>query len=481
VLTRQGFQMDLATPRNPPHNAVHILDAEPMDVDIVAGPQENNMAVTELPSASISANAFPLLTKSEVAQIQSNILNTTRPSWQANLPKNFGDSSHGKLKADQWRTCIEFDLPVSLAQVWSQQDSVDSGLKALQLELLDNTMHLAAAVFWGTSRRTSPNHADKYMEHMTAYIKGILQLFPQHNLRPHHHNALHLGEFLLKFGPVHGWWTFPFERLVGKLQRVNTNSKPGEIVPYTPISESDHLLGELELTIMGSFCAAANLRGLLQLSSCPEALLQCLPIMETAYGREERHNILAADIRGLDESIRGLKPAVHPRPQQVSKLDADVNLAFLSCTEKLFAAQPSDLVMQHSSCSIRGLCYSTYLVSLKDSQVFFKPSVEGSKSSGMPGRIREIFTVGTSDTIPEGTVFLAVHCYSPAPASMENPLARYSDVRASLWHKDLEDDVKVVVSSQIICHAASRPWCKDSLAIRALDRVCFSLSTPRIY
>jgi len=232
--------MDMTTSHNsPPHNVGPTPDLEMMEIDTVtllephAALNETNTAIAELPmdidlGQSVSTNVLPLLMKSEVAQIQKDISNTTRPSWQADLPKNFGDSSHGKLKADQWRTCIEFDLPVSLAQIWSQDNSAKSSSKGLQVELLDNTMHLAAAVFWGTSRRTSPIHAEKYMEHMTAYIKGILQLFPQHALRPHHHNALHLGELLLQFGPVHGWWTFPFERLVGKLQRVNTNSKPGK-------------------------------------------------------------------------------------------------------------------------------------------------------------------------------------------------------------------------------------------------------------
>ncbi|KAJ7166892.1 hypothetical protein C8R46DRAFT_899467, partial [Mycena filopes] len=44
-----------------------------------------------------------------------------------------------------------------------------------------------------------------------------------------HHFAMHLPAFLLLFGPVHGWWTFPLERLTGKLQRVPTNYKPGEL------------------------------------------------------------------------------------------------------------------------------------------------------------------------------------------------------------------------------------------------------------
>jgi hypothetical protein len=229
---------------------------------------------------------------------------------------------------------------------------------------------------------------------------------------------------------------------------------------------------------MSSFCAAANLRGLLQSSSCPEALLQCLPIVQTAYSSQENRNALAAEISGLDESIRGLNQASNPRAQQAYKLDSDVYQAFLSCTKGLFAEQPSDLVVQHSSYSIRGVSYSTHFTSLKDSQVFIKRSADDGMPSGMPGVIRDIFTVTKSDSIPEDTVFLAVHCYTPAPASMENPLARYPDIRAGLWCKDSGGCVEVILGSQIVCHAASRPWCKGVHVIRALDRVCFPFSPP---
>jgi len=42
-------------------------------------------------------------------------------SWMANRPScQFGAPAHGKLMADQWRSCIEFDIPVSIVQQWAQ-------------------------------------------------------------------------------------------------------------------------------------------------------------------------------------------------------------------------------------------------------------------------------------------------------------------------------------------------------------------------
>ena len=71
----------------------------------------------------------------------------------------------------------------------------------------------------------SPAGADSYLQHMQAYLAGLKQLFPGYKFYPNHHMALHLHEYLLLFGPVHAWWTFPFERMIGMLQRMQTNSK----------------------------------------------------------------------------------------------------------------------------------------------------------------------------------------------------------------------------------------------------------------
>jgi hypothetical protein len=32
---------------------------------------------------------------------------------------------------------------------------------------------------------------------------------------------------LLQYGPVPSWWTFPFERIIGMLQRIPNNGKNG--------------------------------------------------------------------------------------------------------------------------------------------------------------------------------------------------------------------------------------------------------------
>ena len=182
----------------------------------------------------------PMLDAKELHQIQHDIVITKRPTWQSSPPADFGSPAHGKLKADQWRTCIEFDLPVSLVKLWQNDSQPDNSVRYCRNKAIHSTMMLAMAVRWGTSHRTSKRHAQKYLDYMKAYLQTLLELCPNQQLHPIHHNALHLPEFLLRFGPVHGWWMFPFERMIGILQKINTNSKMGKIVVITLYANNDH-------------------------------------------------------------------------------------------------------------------------------------------------------------------------------------------------------------------------------------------------
>lgn len=168
-------------------------------------------------------------TREELNLLHATLKNTFRPTWQRGPPLNFGCSAHGKLKADQWRSVIEFDVPMFLAQFWSYSDTevLEDLQKRRRQKLQDSTMLLSTAVQWGTSDVTSQDHATEYTRHMIAYLQCILDLYPSFKLRPNHHAALHIGPFLLRFGPMRGWWMFPFERIIGILEKTNTNYKLG--------------------------------------------------------------------------------------------------------------------------------------------------------------------------------------------------------------------------------------------------------------
>lgn len=155
------------------------------------------------------------------ADIQSIIL----PSWLERPPKNFGSAAHGKLKADQWRTVCTVNLTITLVRLWgvasaSQRDRL----------LLNNFVHLVTAVDLAARRSMTKERAAVFDHHMFLYLQGLRDIF-SHDLVPNHHLSLHLVTCLLLFGPVHGWWAYPFERYNGLLQSLNTNNLPGKCSP----------------------------------------------------------------------------------------------------------------------------------------------------------------------------------------------------------------------------------------------------------
>jgi hypothetical protein len=154
------------------------------------------------------------------------------PSWLTSIPINLGSAAHGKLKADQWRVLGTTFLPLSLVRLWGQMSDGDDGDENAnkRRKMLDITLSLLSAVAIASSRVTSNAKADLYLQHILSYLSGLKQIFPDYAFRPNHHMALHLHEYLRFYGPVHSWWTFPFERLIGMLQRIPTNYKIGMLI-----------------------------------------------------------------------------------------------------------------------------------------------------------------------------------------------------------------------------------------------------------
>lgn len=149
------------------------------------------------------------------------------PSWVSSVPAEFGSQGSGKLKADQWRALGTIHLPVAMAMLWSKSDDRHK-------QLLDVTFSLVSAIIVACSHVTSQKHAEMYRQYMNNYVEGIKVLFPDLKHRPNHHIALHLHEYILQYGPIHSWWTFPFERLIGIVQRIPNNGKDGMVNNLSP-------------------------------------------------------------------------------------------------------------------------------------------------------------------------------------------------------------------------------------------------------
>lgn len=172
-----------------------------------------------------------LITSDVLAEIHKDIEDVVLPSWLRPAPKNLGEKGHGKLSADQWRVLATVHLPITLIRIWSHYPASDRRTKALW-----NFMSLTCAILIGTSRCTTKERREHYTAFMQNYLQGLLDqsLYSNVKLAPNHHISLHLSEFLERFGPVHSYWTFPFERFIGLLRNVNLNRKQGML--FRPIA-----------------------------------------------------------------------------------------------------------------------------------------------------------------------------------------------------------------------------------------------------
>lgn len=150
---------------------------------------------------------------------------TDTPSWLPSVPYNFGHVSAGHLKADEWRTLSTVYFPISLVSVWGEGSAHSTPELASSLRrILDHTMALVSAVSIACLRVTTPNRTLAYQTYIQQWYRDLESIHgPVIGKRVNGHMAIHISQFLHLFGPVRSWWTFPFERLIGQIQRIPHN------------------------------------------------------------------------------------------------------------------------------------------------------------------------------------------------------------------------------------------------------------------
>ncbi len=168
------------------------------------------------------------ISQDDLKAIRDDIAVTVRPCWHTAPPANLGHVSHGKLKADEWRSCFEFDIPVSLLRIETWRSTSGKQVDEYRAKLVHSTFLLAIAIHWATSHRTSAMHVEMYTKTIKNYLETLRDLQPTQHFHPNHFNALLIGRYLRLYGPARGWWMFPFERVIGDLQGSNMNNKPGK-------------------------------------------------------------------------------------------------------------------------------------------------------------------------------------------------------------------------------------------------------------
>lgn len=177
-----------------------------------------------MPSQSATPS-FKIATPEVMQCIKTVLVETATPSWIGSVPSNFGDAAAGTIKADEWRTLATIYLPLALISLWGYDNQTTSRLR----DILDHTMDLFCAARLVCLRTMTKSRSTAYRTLMARYISMLHKIYPETSYKSTHHLALHLYDFLQLFGPVHSWWTFPFERLIGILLRLPHNHKSGNV------------------------------------------------------------------------------------------------------------------------------------------------------------------------------------------------------------------------------------------------------------
>ncbi len=147
--------------------------------------------------------------------------NSILPLSLIRAPLDWGTTCRGKLSTDQWRVICTIHLPITLVRLWGPSPVTR------QQQMIENFMDLYKAMEIAQNCIISKDHITSYDTHIVQYLKGVNHLYRDFAMKPIHHMAQHLREFMLRMGPVHAYRIPAFERLNYLMQQENTNLKIG--------------------------------------------------------------------------------------------------------------------------------------------------------------------------------------------------------------------------------------------------------------
>jgi hypothetical protein len=191
------------------------------------------------------------LGKDVMSAIWNDMEVTRVPSWVTRVPLDWGTPRRGKLNANHWKVIFCIHIPITLIRLFGDA----TGRKK---RILDNTMDLCRAIRIATMDRSSPNQIKQYNALIFRYSQGVRELFPDYNILPSHHAALHIGEMLERFGPKHAHDSPHYERFIKFFRRMKTNNKIGEKQCEDFFQTLISCLGDLEGTLLRTSVRCAN-------------------------------------------------------------------------------------------------------------------------------------------------------------------------------------------------------------------------------
>ncbi|KAJ3792180.1 hypothetical protein GGU11DRAFT_693844 [Lentinula aff. detonsa] len=361
--------------------------------------------------------------------IQLSAREVITPSWITKPPFMLGTKRAGTLKAAHWHS------PIATANA----DDMAS--------VLDTAMQLVCASIVMTKDSLQPSQRDLYRNCLRRHVDGLKKNFPGFIL-PSHHLAFHIYDGMDSFSTVRNWWAFPYENLIGRLQRIPTN----------------HKTGELEQTLLHSFYKGANFRQWLLRPDCPDELKEMRDILERAYGynkgaRGDDQEIDDVDNDGdNDDSVTVLLETGHRRESSSDKMISTPPPLELTC-----AVGRSDVKCFLQVAAPRGFFNTPTAIAKGNSYIAYKPDGD-SRGDWAAGQIHHIFQLN-------GRKKLAIR--RSIGVLRPDPFSRYRRLGfdAKLLSSSFSDELEIIDIEWAIGHAARWEFFEGLAAVVNLARV----------
>lgn len=351
----------------------------------------------------------------------------TLPTHVNAVPKNFGYAAAGSMKAEEWRVLSMVYIPLALCILWNDIDGHIPLRDHGPLRWLDTSMALFQAITLMCRYSTSITIANRVRNHLFFWTNTLHDVFPHtkdHPLRPNRHVILHIPDFLVLFGPVMFWWAFPFERLIGHLQTLNTNNIIGG-KEHSVINCSIYLFasGAMEMTLLQSYLRSANFRRWLATPNCPPIITSLRDVLKKAFWHTK---------------YQERSDQFHHTPKEVAHYPAN------------------------------GVSFARAAHHIGNSIILYQ--VSGVDQEICAGSIQKIELDGDK-------AFCYVTKHACLPASLHDPFARYPDFPAVTYSSQLLTGTVKIELKDVITHAARLEFTHNRTVFLSLSRVSFSYST----
>ncbi|WAQ87356.1 hypothetical protein PtA15_8A260 [Puccinia triticina] len=164
----------------------------------------------------------------DIDTFRTGMSHVVLPPGVPHLPHNLGDVKHGKLSASQWHALFVFIVPLVLCEMYVDEvGTLD--VRSNWYRVLENTAHLVACTNVVFAQRFKSGDIKRFEMHYKKYLDLVGGLFKGVKVQPNHHFSLHIPQQMASWGPLAGVAEFPGERLIGFLQKINTNNKIDEM------------------------------------------------------------------------------------------------------------------------------------------------------------------------------------------------------------------------------------------------------------